>query len=749
MAATGARPAGATDEASAALAVRQMFDSIAPRYDLLNHLLSANIDRLWWRRTAGRFKTILAQPDSATLDICCGTGDLTLALLKLRPPNATPILAADFAPAMLRRGAQKFAAYASRNSNGASSPPGAIPLETDALHLPLRSGSLDLVVTAFGFRNLSNYEAGLAEYHRVLKPGGQLGILEFSEPGGVIGKLYAVYFRQVLPAIGRLVCGKDGPYNYLPNSVGNFPAPGDLLTMMRTTALTIARGSPTPSESPACTPPCAPFSLELAMNAVVSNSQAVQPSMPVVPALSFEKRRVARRSMTAAAVMTVLKLAAGIFSGSLGMLSDAAHSGLDLAGAALTFFSVHVSDKPADEDHTYGHGKIENLSAFSEAGLMAVSCAWIIGEAIQRIFYHPVTLHHALWPVLVLFLSIAVDFWRSRELRAIAQRTGSPALATDAFHFASDIWATVAVLAGLGASWAGTRFGIGALHYADPFAAIVVSLMILRMTVRLGHEAVAALMDEIPAETQRRVVREVERVEGVLSVERARVRRAGAGYFADLTLALPRRFTFEHTSELVQAATAAVHRALPTADVVIHTIPRETRAESIFDRVRAVAARNNVSVHDLSIQSHHGRLQVELHVEIDENMRLREAHGFVTALESEIRRDVPEIDSVVTHIESEPATIEQPEVRIEEDRRMELALRAAAARIPGIVDVHAVIVGRIGDHVSLSCHCTLPDELPMHRVHDLITELEDRLKLECPEVYRVTVHPEPVTDNTR
>jgi divalent metal cation (Fe/Co/Zn/Cd) transporter len=235
----------------------------------------------------------------------------------------------------------------------------------------------------------------------------------------------------------------------------------------------------------------------------------------------------------------------------------------------------------------------------------------------------------------------------------------------------------------------------------------------------------------------------------VLAVERARVRRAGAGYFADLTLAMPRRFTFEHTGELVEAATAAVQRALPRTDVVIHTVPRESRAESIFDRVRAVAARNNVSVHELSVQSHHGRLQVELHVEIDENTRLREAHVFVTSLEAEIRRKVPEIDSVLTHIESEPATIERPEETAVEDRRVELALRSVAAGIPEIVDVHAIAVGRTADHISLTCHCTLPDELPMHRVHELITELEDRFKLECPEVNRVTIHPEPLTDNTR
>ncbi|KAA6458624.1 cation-efflux pump [Acidobacteria bacterium AB60] len=467
------------------------------------------------------------------------------------------------------------------------------------------------------------------------------------------------------------------------------------------------------------------------------------------PEHTAEKRQVALHSMLAASAMTVLKLAAGIFSGSLGVLSDAAHSALDLAGATLTFLSVRVSDKPADEDHTYGHGKVENISSFVEAGLMAISCAWIIWEALSRMINHTVELHHSLWPVLVLLISIAVDYWRSRQLLAVARRTGSPALATDAFHFASDIWSTLAVLAGLGASWIGTRFHVEWLRYADPFAAIVVSLMILRLTLQLTRETVGALTDQIPAETRNRVVSEVEGVEGVLAVEQARVRRSGAAYFADLTLALPRRSTFEHTGELVRAATEAVHRALPQADVVIHTVPRTDHAESIFDRVRAVAARNNVSVHELSVQSHNGRLRVEQHVELDENMPLLQAHSFVSAMEAEILRDAPEIDSVLTHIESEPATIEQPEEVVVDDRRLEKALRAAASHIPEIVDVHELTVLRAGDHIDVSCHCTLPDQLSMLRVHEVITALEDRFKADCPEVARVTIHPEPVTDNTR
>jgi demethylmenaquinone methyltransferase/2-methoxy-6-polyprenyl-1,4-benzoquinol methylase len=228
MPASGARPEGATGEADAAIAVRQMFDSIAPRYDLLNHILSANVDRHWWNRTARRFRPILANPDAAIIDVCCGTGDMTMALLKHRPAGARPILAADFSRGMLSRAGHKFATRS-------SSQPIAVPIEADALHLPLRSASLDLIITAFGFRNLTNYEAGLREFNRVLKPGGQLGILDFSEPGGLIGKAYAVYFRRILPAIGRVICGKDGPYNYLPTSVGNFPPPQAMLQLMQTT----------------------------------------------------------------------------------------------------------------------------------------------------------------------------------------------------------------------------------------------------------------------------------------------------------------------------------------------------------------------------------------------------------------------------------------------------------------------------------------------------------------------------------
>jgi len=215
----GAAPEGARDRQSAALAVREMFTAIAPRYDLLNHLLSFNIDRLWWRRTARSFAAILGRPEARVLDLCCGTGDMAFALR--RHSKSAKILGADFSHAMLQRAAQKSIETPLRW------------VEADALRLPLPDAAFDLVTSAFGFRNLADYDAGLREIRRVLRPEGECGILDFGEPGGVIGSVYRLYFKHVLPALGTVISGVKGPYAYLPASVERFPAPGEMLERMR------------------------------------------------------------------------------------------------------------------------------------------------------------------------------------------------------------------------------------------------------------------------------------------------------------------------------------------------------------------------------------------------------------------------------------------------------------------------------------------------------------------------------------
>jgi divalent metal cation (Fe/Co/Zn/Cd) transporter len=370
------------------------------------------------------------------------------------------------------------------------------------------------------------------------------------------------------------------------------------------------------------------------------------------------------------------------------------------------------------------------------------------------------------------------------------------------------MWASLAVMIGLGATFAGERYGLRWLEYADPLAAIAVSGVILRVSWHLARQTVDALLDATPTadpmsdptqskdskqskdQLRQNLIHDLEAIPGVMTVDRLRTRRSGADYFADVTLGMPRNLTFQRSEQLTMAATEAVRRHLPGADVVVHTVPTASIAESVHDRIRAVAARRNLTIHEISVQQiggqqseqgGHPQLHIEQHLEVDETMPLLEAHELVTNLEAEMRREVPEIASILTHIESEPATIEQP-ASLEVDRELEVRLRSVAAGFPEILDIHDVFVTRRGPraihlahsvagtvdiaasgasvvsmasadpipgHIQVSCHCTLPDDLPMARVHAVITALEGAFKLEAPEVDRLLIHPEPMTDNRR
>jgi cation diffusion facilitator family transporter len=485
------------------------------------------------------------------------------------------------------------------------------------------------------------------------------------------------------------------------------------------------------------------------------------PSSSRASAHPTAKRTAALLSVCAAAVITLLKLLTGIFTGSLGMLSEAAHSGIDLIAAAITLFSVQAADRPADDEHNYGHGKIESLSAFVETGLMLASSIWIVFEAASRIAHRgaALALPLSVWPFLVLLLSILVDYTRSKSLQKVAQQQRSEALAADAMHFSTDLWASGAVLLGLCATRLGEIFHLPALELADPIAALLVAAIILRVSWQLAHRTADTLLDATPArdgqtaaQTRRKLIHDLAAIPGVLSVDRLRTRRSGSGYFADLTLAMPRNLTFQRSEQITFAATEAIQRVLPMADVVVHSVPTATLAESVHDRVRAVAARANLSIHDVSIQHYDNALHLELHLELDENLPLRSAHEMVTHLESEIRTEVPAIASILTHIESEPATIEQPETLARDRalaRELTQTLRAVAAGFPEVLDIHDIRVTNHHDRVQVNCHCTLPDELSMARVHRVITALENAYKLAVPGVSRLLIHPEPATDNRR
>jgi len=377
-----------------------------------------------------------------------------------------------------------------------------------------------------------------------------------------------------------------------------------------------------------------------------------------------------------------------------------------------------------------------------------LTCIWIVFAAIKRLFFHHVDIEPTIAAFLVMLFSMAVDFWRSRALGSIAMKYDSHALEADALHFSTDIWSSGVVILGLLIVLAGRTYGIPWLRDADPIAALFVAGVVTWVSSRLARKTIDALLDAAPAGARNKIIAALANVDGLLEVDRIRIRRAGNRYFADLSIGLDRNVTFQRSEQVAGAVTSAVHDVLPDADVVVHSVPRAQGTENIFDRVRAVATRNNFNVHDVSVQDLKGDLHVEQHLELDERLSLKEAHDRVTVLESEMRRDVPEINSILTHIESEPATIERGD-EIVLNPELEKRLKKVASQFPEVVDMHEFHFKRVRGRLYVSCHCTMRDDLPLSRVHDIQTEMEICFKQEAPELFRVLIHPEPVTDNRR
>src|SRR5579863_9169330 len=407
-----------------------------------------------------------------------------------------------------------------------------------------------------------------------------------------------------------------------------------------------------------------------------------------------EKRSAAGNSVVAAVVITGLKILVGVTTGSLGVLSEAAHSGLDLIASLLTFFSVGVSDKPADADHQYGHGKVENFSAFVETGVQTCALPIFIYEAVSRLFFRRIDIEPSIAAFAVMLFSMGVDWWRSRVLGRIANKYDSQALEADALHFSTDIWSGGVVVFGLALVLIGRTSRIDWLRDSDPIAALFVAGVVVSVSWRLARRTIDALLDAAPPGVRSQIYDAVLRVDGVLEVDRIRIRRAGNRYFADLAVGLARTVTFQRSGQLAASVTDAVHRVLPDADVTVQPLPRAPGSENVFDRIRAVATQRNLNVHDISVQDLNGRLHVEQHVELDERMTLKDAHDQVTELEADMRRDVPDISDILTHIENEPATTETGDELVR-DADLERHLKAAARQFPEIIDTHDIQIKKV------------------------------------------------------
>jgi cation diffusion facilitator family transporter len=456
-----------------------------------------------------------------------------------------------------------------------------------------------------------------------------------------------------------------------------------------------------------------------------------------------EKQAVALASLATAGLLVCLKVAVGVTTASLGVLSEAAHSLLDLIAAAVTYFSVRVSDKPADRDHPFGHGKIESLSAFVETGLLLITCAWIVAEAVRRLFFHAVHVKPTLWAFLVMIVSMVLDVLRSRSLSRVARKYGSLALEADALHFSLDVWSSAAVMLGLGLVLLSSRASLGLLQHADSVAALAVAGITLYISVQLGQRTVDALVDAEPEGASARIAARFRDGMSDVQPERIRVRQSGQQLFVDLRLILPGDIPFEHAQTMVEAAESKVREVFPTADVVVHAMPRPPASEDLVARVRAVAHRSNFKVHDVTTFEVKGSVHVNLDLEVDPSLTLQEAHDRATELEQAVKTDVSEVSEVNIHIEPlldqvEPAA-EAPVMASD----LEKKLMRLARGTPGLVDFHSLEAHEVGSNVLVTMHVTLEPDLPVGRVHDITDELELRFRQAFPQIFKVSIHAEP------
>jgi divalent metal cation (Fe/Co/Zn/Cd) transporter len=358
--------------------------------------------------------------------------------------------------------------------------------------------------------------------------------------------------------------------------------------------------------------------------------------------------------------------------------------------------------------------------------------------------------------MLILGLAMGIDLLRSRALSRVAREYPSEALEADALHFSTDVWSTFVVILGMGTVWLGQHWGVAWLQNADPIAALVVAAIVIWVGSRLGKRTLDALLDVAPAGLQERVTREVQGLEGVLSTERVRVRRAGNQHFVDVTISVPRSASFEQVHAISDAVERRVGEIVP-ADVMVHMEPRAAAGEHLFDAVRVIAARLGLAVHEISADQLDGRLFIEMHLEVDEHLSLREAHRRATELEEEIRK-LPGVAAssdrahakVNIHIEPLGTHIASVDGQRGEmtglGRAIENFINTLPREFHELVDCHEVHVRQVEHKILVSCHCAMDGSLPITQIHDVTGALEDRVKEHFPQIARVTIHPEPVEE---
>lgn len=434
--------------------------------------------------------------------------------------------------------------------------------------------------------------------------------------------------------------------------------------------------------------------------------------------------------------LTLMKLVVGLLTSSLGILSEAAHSGLDFLAALMTYFTVRFSGKPADREHPYGHMKFENASALFETLLLLVTCIWIIYEAIERLFFKTVVVDVNFWSYAVVIIAIVLDYSRSRMLYRVARKTHSQALEADALHFSTDILSSLVVLAGL----IFTRFG---WLKADAIAALGVSIFVLVVSFRLAWRSISALVDRVPADHVLLATAAAMSIPEVKRVYDVRVREAGDRHFIDMKVAFDPSVPFRIIHSLTEAVEKAVKRPFRKADVMVHAEPIESSAAFRPEHIVAVAEEHGARVHDLAIHETNKGWALTVHLSWPQEISLSDAHDHATKIEKALKKKFPRLASVQTHLES---LVDRTDARRDitgRQKKFIKNLRKIALEENGVLACKNVRILEGKGSWFLAITCSLESDLSLIEAHEIASRLEQRLRALDTRIKSVAVHTEP------
>ena len=457
-----------------------------------------------------------------------------------------------------------------------------------------------------------------------------------------------------------------------------------------------------------------------------------------------EKKKAAQSSVLWSALLTLIKLAAGLSTNSLGLLSEALHSLLDLAAAGITCLAVRISAQPADERHPYGHGKAESLAALAETALLVITCVWIVYEGVQRLFFEEGPVEPSWWALGVVIISLAVDINRSAMLRRIAREHRSQALAADAMHFTTDIWSSVVVLVGLGCVWCASFVDQESIAYtvltrADAMAALGVAAIVLKVSWNMANDAVLTLMDGGMSEETRRIREALRENIPAYAVRSVRVRESGARQFVDLVIAAPASLRMDVAHDITTLVEELIQKILPDAETTVHMEPEAESRRDLYAAAYRLASLQGLMIHGLRLVTQDDGMHVEVHIEMPADMPLLAAHERVSRYEQDLCRRIGAA-YVVSHIEPEEGQSGDCGM-ILDDGNVEQAVRQALEN-SHLTDAHHINIHSGREGTSVTFHCRSCAET-VREAHALASRLEADIRKELPELCRVIIHVEP------